>query len=108
MVRPKPVQIKSHRRFSRKASLSTNSASSYRGLQRSITCEKGAEPGNQEFIRAKQAAAWLGVPLRSLHQYVQQGLITSYKLGRHRLFRKGELLSALGADRTASRSEILR
>ena len=107
MVRPKPVQIKSHRRFS-KASLSTNSVSSYRGLQRNITSEKAAKAGQQEFMRANQAAAWLGVPLRSLHQYVQQGLLPSYKLGRHRLFRKRELLSALGADRTASRSEILR
>jgi excisionase family DNA binding protein len=65
-------------------------------------------PGNREFLRAREAAFWLGVPLRSLHQYVQQGLLPSYKLGRHRLFRKAELLSALNADRTATRSEILR
>lgn len=63
---------------------------------------------DQEFIDAKQAAMWLGVPLRSLHQYVQKGLLPSYKLGRHRLFRKIELLSALEADRIASRNEILR
>ena len=53
-------------------------------------------------MRAKEAAVWLGVPLRSLHHYVRQGLLPSYKLGRHRLFRKAELLSALDADRTAS------
>ena len=57
---------------------------------------------------AREAAAWLGVPLRSLHQYVQQGLLPSYKLGRHRLFRKEELLATLGANRTATRNEILR
>ena len=57
---------------------------------------------------AREAAAWLGVPLRSLYQYVQQGLLPSYKLGRHRLFRKEELLAALGANRMASRNEILR
>jgi excisionase family DNA binding protein len=61
-----------------------------------------------EFIDAKAAARWLGVPLRSLYQYVKEGLLPSYKLGRHRLFRKVELLNALGIGRSASRSEILR
>ncbi|HEY5706786.1 MAG TPA: helix-turn-helix domain-containing protein [Terrimicrobiaceae bacterium] len=88
--------------------MSTNAVLAYGGLQRSIACEKEAKVANQEFMRAKEAAAWLGVPLRSLHQYVQQGLLPSYKLGRHRLFRKRELLSALGADRSASRNEVLR
>jgi excisionase family DNA binding protein len=102
------MQLKPHgRRFSRRASVSTNALSAYGELQRSIASEK-AKVANQEFMRAREAAIWLGIPLRSLHQYVQQGLLPSYKLGRHRLFRKGELLSALGADRTASRNEILR
>ena len=86
----------------------TNAVLAYGGLQQSIASEKEAKVANQEFMRSKEAAAWLGVPLRSLHQYVQQGLLPSYKLGRHRLFRKGELLSALAADRSASRNEILR
>jgi excisionase family DNA binding protein len=102
------------KRSARKASPDADSA--YRKLQLRIAseiagfCGAGAteNPGNREFLRAREAAIWLGVPLRSLHQYVQQGLLPSYKLGRHRLFRKGELLSALGADRTPSRSEILR
>jgi excisionase family DNA binding protein len=62
----------------------------------------------QEFMDAKKAAAWLGVPLRSLRLYVQQGLLPSYKLGRHRLFRKEELLRALDAHRLTIWSEILR
>ena len=103
------MQLKPHgRRFGRGASVSTNAVLAYGGLQRSIASEKEAKVANQEFMRAKEAAVWLGVPLRSLHQYVQQGLLPSYKLGRHRLFRKGELLSALGADRSASRNEVLR
>lgn len=60
-----------------------------------------------EFIDAKAAAVWLGVPLRSFHQYVQKGFLPSYKLGRHRLFRKKELLAALCFNRTASRDEVL-
>lgn len=60
------------------------------------------------FIAAKEAAAFLGIPLRSLHQYVQQGLLPSYKLGRHRLFRRLELLDALRATNKATRDEILR
>jgi excisionase family DNA binding protein len=88
--------------------LSLDADTGYRNLQLRIASEKEAEAANQEFMRAKEAAAWLGVPLRSLHQYIQQGLLPSYKLGRHRLFRKAELLAALGAHRLAARSAILR
>jgi excisionase family DNA binding protein len=72
-------------------------------------------PGRKEmtadddcFIGAKEAAAWLGIPLRSLNQYVQQGVLPSYKLGRHRLFRKVQLLEALGVNFNNARSEIFR
>jgi excisionase family DNA binding protein len=104
------VRSKSHiRGFNRRASaISLDADSAYRNLQVRIASESTENAGNREFLRAKEAANWLGIPLRSLHQYVQQGLLPSYKLGRHRLFRKKELLSALGADRTANRSEILR
>lgn len=61
-----------------------------------------------EFINAKQAAEWLGIPLRSLNLYVQRGLLPSYKLGRHRLFRRHELRSAITASRLPSRADILR
>jgi excisionase family DNA binding protein len=94
------------RRFSKEPSASFNADSAYRALQHHIASEENAE--NREFLRAREAAIWLGVPLRSLHQYVQQGLLPSYKLGRHRLFRKGELLAALGAHRLTARSAILR
>ena len=90
------------------SAISLDANSAYRKLRLRIASKSAENPGNREFLRAKEAAVWLGVPLRSLHQYVQQGLLPSYKLGRHRLFRKRELLSALGADRTASRCEILR
>jgi excisionase family DNA binding protein len=76
----------------------------------SLTAEEGDRHASHEaeFIDARAAARWLGIPLRSLYQYVQDGLLPSYKLGRHRLFRKRELLDARGASRTASRGEILR
>ena len=61
-----------------------------------------------EFIDSNTAAAWLGLPLRSFHQYVQTGLLPCYKIGRHKLFRRSELLDALGATRMATRDEILR
>jgi excisionase family DNA binding protein len=102
------MQAKSHRRrFSEQASSPfENIGSSYRALQSSrIALEAKA---GKEFMGAREADTWLRVPLRSLHQYVQQGLLPSYKLGRHRLFRKEELLATLGANRTASRTEILR
>ena len=97
------------RRFSREASTTSFDAdSAYRSLQLRIASKSAGNTGNQEFLCAREAATWLGVPVRSLHQYVQQGLLPSYKLGRHRLFRRQELLEALGASRVASRAEILR
>lgn len=63
---------------------------------------------DQGFVDAKEAAAFLGIPLRSLYQYVQRGLLPSYKLGRHRLFRRHELLNTLRANSKATRDEILR
>lgn len=64
--------------------------------------------GDDGFIGAKEAAAWLGVPLRSFNQYVQRKLLPSYKLGRHRLFRKSQILEALGATFNTTRSTIFR
>jgi excisionase family DNA binding protein len=61
-----------------------------------------------EFINSKMAAIWLGIPVRSLQRYVQMGLLPSYKLGKHRLFRRKELLDAVGANRRASFTEFLR
>ncbi len=65
-------------------------------------------PDDDSFIGAKEAAAWLGIPLRSLYQYVRQGLLPCYRLGRHRLFRKAQLLTALGVGRMVERSAIFR
>ena len=61
-----------------------------------------------EFINTNSAAAWLGISRRSMQRYVQSGLLPSYKLGKQRLFRRSELLEALGASRRATRAEILR
>ena len=80
-------------------------------LLSSVIRPKGDPPGahpKSEFINTKTAAQWLGIPERSMQQYVQMGLLPSYKLGKHRLFRKNELLEALGATRKATRAEILR
>ena len=77
-------------------------------MSQEVRCVGGPASQEAEFIDARAAAIWLGIPLRSLHQYVQKGLLPSYKLGRHRLFRKIELLNALGVSRSASRGEILR
>lgn len=61
-----------------------------------------------EFIEMRAAAEWLGVPFSSLRQYVSRGLLPSYKLGRHRLFRKPELLEAIRQTSKATLDEILR
>lgn len=69
---------------------------------------KTASTEKAEFIQIREAAEWLGVPFSSLRKYVSQGLLPSYKLGRHRLFRKRELLDALRQSTKASLDEILR
>jgi excisionase family DNA binding protein len=69
---------------------------------------KPPESENAEFIDIHEAAKWLGVPFSSLREYVSRGLLPSYKLGRHRLFRKHELLEALRQSTKASLDEILR
>ncbi|MBE2203673.1 MAG: helix-turn-helix domain-containing protein [Chthoniobacterales bacterium] len=69
---------------------------------------KKASPEKSEFIAIREAAEWLGVPFSSLRQYVSRGLLPSYKLGRHRLFRKCELIEAMRQATRASLDEILR
>ena len=66
------------------------------------------ESENAEFIDIREAAKWLGVPFSSLREYVSRGLLPSYKLGRHRLFRKRELLEALRETTKATLDQILR
>jgi len=73
-----------------------------------IATRKEIPAEDDSFIGAKEAAAWLGIPLRSLNQYVRQGLLPSYKLGKHRLFRKKQLLDALGMSHLSGRGAILR
>jgi len=66
------------------------------------------QTADSEFIGAKDAASFLGIPLRSFYLYMKRGLLPSYKLGRHRLFRRQELLNALQRTRENSLDEILR
>jgi hypothetical protein len=61
-----------------------------------------------ELHHAPQMAAIVNIPVRSFHQYAQQGLIPSFKIGKHRLFRKSEVFSALEKLRTASLQEVLQ
>jgi len=102
------MQIKTHKwRFSGKPAAFFRFTRSHQAtIVNSARKEIGA--ADDSFIGTKEAAAWLGIPLRSLNQYVQQGLLPSYKLGRHRLFRKQQLIDALGAGHMAQRSAIFR
>jgi len=60
------------------------------------------------FIHAPEAAALLGVPLRSFHAYVKAGKIPSFRLGRHRLFRRDDLLNAMEDHREGTITGILK
>lgn len=98
--------IRSKWRYSRAPGPLLSAAHASRISRTSLEMQQ-KEP-DREFISAKQAAAWLGIPLRSFYQYVREGLLPSYKLGRHRLFNRLELLAALANSRLASREDILR
>ena len=69
---------------------------------------KTAPSEKSEFIQIREAAEWLGVPFSSLREYVSRGLLPSYKLGRHRLFRKNELLEALRETGKTTLDRVLR
>lgn len=69
---------------------------------------KSSSSETSEFIQIREAAEWLGVPFSSLREYVSRGMLPSYKLGRHRLFRKHELLEALRETGKATLDQILR
>lgn len=68
---------------------------------------KKASPEKSEFIAIREAAEWLGVPFSSLRKYVSRGMLPSYKLGRHRLFRKAELLEAIRENTHSTLDRIL-
>jgi len=69
---------------------------------------KKAVSENADFIQIREAADWLGVTFSSLRQYVSRGMLPSYKLGRHRLFRKRELIEAIRQSTKATLDEVLR
>jgi excisionase family DNA binding protein len=103
------MRLKSNKwRFSDKPTAFLSAVRAKHSPEIQLPTEPVSAEEEHEFISAKSAAKWLGIPLRSLNQYVQQGLLPSYKLGRHRLFRKKQLINALGAGRLAERSAILR
>jgi excisionase family DNA binding protein len=59
------------------------------------------------FCHAPEAAVISGLPLRSFHKYVKEGLIPCYKIGRHRLFKKDELVDAIQKCRIGTVAEVL-
>ena len=60
-----------------------------------------------EFIGLSEVAAWLGLPLSSVREYVARGMLPCYRLGRHRLFRKPEVLDALRETSNSTLDRIL-
>jgi excisionase family DNA binding protein len=60
-----------------------------------------------EFIHAPEAAALVPVPLRSFHKYVKDGLFPSYKIGRHRLFKRSEIIATVERQRVGTAHEVL-
>lgn len=60
-----------------------------------------------EFIHAPEAAALVSVPIRSFHKYVKEGLFSSYKIGRHRLFKRSEVIAAVERQRVGTAQEAL-
>ena len=60
------------------------------------------------FCHHKEAAIISGLPQRSFYYYVEQGVIPCYKIGRHKLFKKDEIIAAIQSHRVATVNEVLR
>ena len=60
------------------------------------------------FVRAKEAAAAIPMPLRTFEKAVSDGRIPSYKFGRSRFFKIPEVIAAIESQRTATVWEVLR
>jgi excisionase family DNA binding protein len=72
-----------------------------------MTSSPASNRQGREFFHAQEIARWCGLPRTSFDLYVAKGWIPSVKIGRHRLFRKAEIIAALEKLRTASTQEIL-
>lgn len=59
------------------------------------------------FCYAPEAVTLTPFPIRTFHLYVKRGLIPSYRIGRHRLFKKDEVVAAIERFRVSTTAEIL-
>ena len=60
-----------------------------------------------EFITERQAAAAIPLPPSTFRVYMTRGLIPSYKLGKHRLFRRTEVIQAVLSTRQGTVQEVV-
>lgn len=67
---------------------------------------KTAELEQSEFMSVAEASSWLGIPARSLREYIKKGTLTHYKFGRHRKLRRSDLLN-LKSKSVPNRDRIL-
>ena len=57
------------------------------------------KPNKSEFCHDVEAVKVTPFPLRTFRYYVAKGLLPSYKFGRHRLFKKSEVIEAIERGR---------
>jgi excisionase family DNA binding protein len=59
------------------------------------------------FCHHREATIISGLPQRTFYYYLEQGLIPCYKIGRHKLFKRDEVIAAIMSHRVGTKAEAL-
>jgi excisionase family DNA binding protein len=57
-----------------------------------------------DVLTAAQVAAWLQLPVRSVHQYAERGELPSVRIGRHRRFSRAAIERLVSGDAAKPRA----
>jgi excisionase family DNA binding protein len=63
----------------------------------------GAGPAADELLTIREAAALLDVTVQTVHEWKRRGLLHFHKLGSRSYLKRGEMLSALTAQRRTTK-----
>lgn len=53
------------------------------------------KPSKKEFLSRKETAEFFGVSVVTIHSWINEGLISSYKMGNRTYFKRSELIEQL-------------
>ena len=60
------------------------------------------KPSKKEFLTRKETAEFFDVSVVTIHAWIKEGLITSYKMGNRTYFKRSELIEQLLNSKTVA------